>query len=51
MNRIRGGLYGVAIGDALGATLEFLDKQQIKQKFGQLRDIIGGGWLNLKPGE
>jgi len=51
LNRIRAGLYGVAIGDALGATLEFMDKQQIKQKYSQLRDIVGGGWLSLKPGE
>ncbi len=50
LDKIRGGLYGVAIGDALGATLEFMDQQQIKQKYGQLRDIVGGGWLNLEPG-
>lgn len=51
MDKIRGGLYGVAVGDALGATLEFMDEHQIKQEYGQLRDIIGGGWLNLSPGE
>jgi len=51
LDKIKGGLYGVAVGDALGATLEFMDQQQIKQKYGQLSDIIGGGWLNLAPGE
>ncbi|KAF1084758.1 ADP-ribosyl-(dinitrogen reductase) glycohydrolase [Sporotomaculum syntrophicum] len=51
MDKIKGGLYGVAVGDALGATLEFMDQQQIKQKYVQLRDIVGGGWLNLAPGE
>ena len=49
--KIRGGLYGVAVGDALGATLEFMAKEETKQKHGQLRDIIGGGWLHLRPGE
>ncbi|MCQ8892938.1 MAG: ADP-ribosylglycohydrolase family protein [Candidatus Methanosuratincola sp.] len=48
--RIRGGIYGVAIGDALGATLEYLDRNEIGRKYGQLRDIVGGGWLSLKPG-
>ena len=28
-----------------------MTKEEIKQKYGQLRDIIGGGWLNLRPGE
>lgn len=50
-NRIKGGLYGVAIGDALGATVEFMSRDKIRQKYGELRDIVGGGWLNLRPGE
>jgi ADP-ribosyl-[dinitrogen reductase] hydrolase len=50
-NRIRGGLYGVAVGDSLGATVEFMSRDQIRQKYGVLRDIVGGGWLNLRPGE
>lgn len=50
-NKTRAALYGVAVADALGATLEFMDKAQIQRKYGQLRDIIGGGWLNLTPGE
>lgn len=47
-SRIKGGLYGVACGDALGATLEFTTIDQRKPK---LRNIVGGGWLNLQPGE
>lgn len=47
----KGVLFGVAVGDALGATLEFVPKNKIRQKYGELREIIGGGWLNLKPGQ
>lgn len=51
MNKIKGGFYGVAIGDALGATVEFMSQQDIQEKYGTHTEIIGGGWLNLKPGE
>lgn len=50
-NRIKGALYGVAIGDALGGPLEFMSKEQIKRKHGTVTEMIGGGWLNLAPGE
>ena len=51
INRTKGILYGVAIGDALGATTEFCTQEEVKQRHGILKDIIGGGWLNVKPGE
>jgi ADP-ribosyl-[dinitrogen reductase] hydrolase len=51
MDNIKAALLGVAIGDALGATVEFMSKDEIKKKYGVHRDIIGGGWLNLEPGE
>jgi ADP-ribosyl-[dinitrogen reductase] hydrolase len=50
-DRIRGALYGVACGDALGAPLEFLNAESIWQQHGYVREMIGGGWLNVKPGE
>jgi ADP-ribosyl-[dinitrogen reductase] hydrolase len=50
-DRIRGGLFGVAIGDALGATVEFLTQDEIRRHFGCHTEITGGGWLNLEPGE
>lgn len=50
-DRIKGSLYAFAIGDAMGATTEFMDSYEIKRKYGKVTDIIGGGWLNLKPGE
>ena len=50
-NKIAGAIYGFAIGDAMGATTEFMSEKQIKKTFGKVTDIIGGGWLNLKAGE
>ena len=42
---------GLAIGDALGATVEFLTPNEIRHQHGTHRDIRGGGWLRLKPGQ
>ncbi len=41
---------GLAIGDALGATVEFMTPREISRQYGAHRDLRGGGWLNLKPG-
>lgn len=48
-NKILGSLYGFAIGDAMGATMEFQEKITDESK--KIKDLIGGGWLNLSPGE
>ena len=51
-NKIKGALYGAAIGDAMGATTEFMSKEQIKAQWpGGLREIIGGGAFQWRPGE
>ena len=42
---------GMAIGDALGATVEFMTPREIAAQFKVHDQIIGGGWLNLKPGQ
>ena len=42
-NRILGALFGVAIGDALGAPLEFMNAREIRQKHGTVAEMIGGG--------
>lgn len=50
LDRVRGALFGFAIGDAMGATTEFMSEVSIYAQYGILKDIIGGGWLKLKPG-
>ena len=50
-DRARAAFIGMAIGDALGATVEFMTASEIREKYGVFRDIIGGGWLRLKPGQ
>jgi ADP-ribosyl-[dinitrogen reductase] hydrolase len=50
MDRALGAYLGVAIGDALGATVEFLTAHEIAGKYKVHNQIIGGGWLNLRPG-
>ncbi|WP_079433069.1 ADP-ribosyl-[dinitrogen reductase] hydrolase [Zoogloea sp. LCSB751] len=41
---------GLALGDALGATVEFMTPREIQAQHGCHRTIRGGGWLKLKPG-
>lgn len=50
-DKIAGAVYGFAIGDAMGATTEFMTEDQIKNCYGKVTNIYGGGWLNLKPGD
>ena len=51
-DRVLGALLGVAVGDALGGPLEFCSAEEIQaQHGGPVREMIGGGWLNLAPGE
>ena len=50
-DRARAAFIGMAIGDALGATVEFMTASEIAAKYGTFREIIGGGWLRLKPGQ
>ena len=51
LERALGAYLGLAVGDALGATVEFLTATEIRQQYGELRDIVGGGWLKLKAGQ
>ena len=49
--RAIGAYLGLAIGDALGATVEFLTPNEIRHQHGLHRDLTGGGWLRLKAGQ
>lgn len=49
-DRVAGAMYGFAIGDAMGATTEFMSKEAIAKKYGCVDHIMGGGWLHLKSG-
>nr|WP_235816515.1 ADP-ribosylglycohydrolase family protein [Bacillus massilionigeriensis] len=51
LDKIKGGLFGVAIGDAIGGTTEFMSADEIIKRHGRLTDMIGGGVWNLEPGE
>jgi len=50
-DRALGAYLGLAIGDALGATVEFMTPSEIARQYGRHDRIIGGGWLRLKPGQ
>ncbi|MCU5771747.1 ADP-ribosylglycohydrolase family protein [Erwiniaceae bacterium BAC15a-03b] len=45
-DRAKGALIGLAVGDAVGTTLEFLPRDQHS-----VTDMVGGGPFALKPGE
>jgi len=51
LSRSKAVLLGVAVGDALGAPVEFMTPGEIAAKHGRLSEMIGGGWLRLKPGQ
>lgn len=46
-----GAYLGLACGDALGATVEFMLPREIRAHCGTHREMAGGGWLRLKPGQ
>jgi ADP-ribosyl-[dinitrogen reductase] hydrolase len=50
LDRALGSFLGLAIGDALGATVEFMTAREIAAQYKIHKEIIGGGWLHLKPG-
>ena len=50
-DRALGAYLGLAIGDALGATVEFMTPGEIARRHGVHRSIVGGGWLGLAPGQ
>lgn len=52
LDRARGVLLGLAVGDALGGPLEFISAAEIRARHhGPVDDYVGGGWLSLEPGQ
>ena len=49
--RAIGAYLGLAVGDALGATVEFLTPSEIRAAYREHRDMAGGGWLKLRRGQ
>jgi len=49
--RAVGAYLGLAVGDALGATTEFMTPREIHERYGVHDRIIGGGWLKLSAGQ
>ena len=47
IEQFRGCLLGLAIGDAIGTTVEF----RLRNSFPPVTDMVGGGPFNLKPGQ
>jgi len=51
VSRARAAFIGMALGDALGAPAEFMTRGEIRDKYLVLKEMVGGGWLRLKPGQ
>jgi ADP-ribosyl-[dinitrogen reductase] hydrolase len=49
-DRALGAFLGLAVGDALGATVEFMTAREVAAQFKVHNQIVGGGWLRLRPG-
>lgn len=47
VGKLRGCLFGMAAGDAVGTTLEF----RTPGSFRPIQEMVGGGPFGLKPGE
>jgi ADP-ribosyl-[dinitrogen reductase] hydrolase len=50
-DKIHSSLLGAVIGDIYAGPLEFLSPEEAKTQYGELREIVGGGWLSLEVGQ
>lgn len=50
-SKVRGSLYGYMIGAAMGVTTKFMHKEEIAEKYGVVKDIIGGGFVEARAGD
>lgn len=51
IKRYQGCLVGAAVGDALGAPVEFLTSNEINKQYGIYTEMTGGGFFNWRPGQ
>jgi ADP-ribosylglycohydrolase len=51
LDKIKGSLIGFAVGDAMGVATEFMSPENIKEQFGVVNVILGGGPFGFKRGE
>lgn len=51
INRYKGCITGSAVGDALGAPMEFMSSEKINNTYGKDYEMVGGGSFGWKPGE
>jgi ADP-ribosyl-[dinitrogen reductase] hydrolase len=49
LNKIQGSMIGMALGDALGAHVEFRPRAYLRQN--PVRDLTGGGTWGLNKGQ
>jgi len=49
-DKIVGTMMGLAVGDALGVPVEFMDRESIRDKYGVLDKMVGGGSWGQKAG-
>lgn len=49
--RALGAYLGFAVGDALGATVQFMNVDEIGTAYGVHHNLRGGGWLKLRAGQ
>lgn len=49
--RALGAFLGLAVGDALGGTVEFMTRNEIATRYGVHDRMVGGGWLRLAAGQ
>jgi len=50
-DRVAGGLWGLCVGDALGATCEFMRPAEIVARLGRHTEIVGGGVFGWAAGQ
>lgn len=48
--KVAGALYGFMVGDAMGASTEFMSQCDIQNEYGEVNDIIGGGYFKWQAG-